>query len=232
MKILFITQWFQPESFLKGLPFAKELVKRGHTVEVLTGFPNYPGGKLYSGYKVKILQRETIDGISVIRVPLYPSHDNSGLKRFFNYASFALSAALMGPFLVHKADVAYVYNPPSTVCFSAGMIKLLRGIPLVYDIQDLWPESLADSDMFQNKFGMWLVDRFCRFYYKVANKIVVLSPGYKDILIERGVRQDKIEVIYNWCDDTQIHPVPCSSKLAHELGMEGKFNIIFAGNMG
>jgi len=232
MRILFITQWFQPESFLKGLPFAKELIKRGHSVEVLTGFPNYPGGKLYPGYKIKFLQREEMDGVSVIRIPLYPSHDNSSIRRLMNYSSFALSAATMGPFLVKKADVAYVYNPPSTVCFSAGMVKLLRGIPLVYDIQDLWPESLADSEMFKNKVGMWLVDRFCRLYYRVANKIVVLSPGYKDELIKRGVREDKIEVIYNWCDDTQIHPVPRSPELAAELGMAGKFNIMFAGNMG
>ena len=149
-----------------------------------------------------------------------------------NYASFALSAGTIGSCLVKKADVAYVYNPPSTVCFSAGMLKYLRGIPLVYDIQDLWPESLADSDLFQSKIGMLLVDRFCRFYYHIADKIVVLSPGYKDELIKRGVRPDKIEVIYNWCDDTQIKPVPKLPALADELGFAGHFNIVFAGNMG
>ena len=94
MRILFVTQWFQPEPIFKGLPLAKKLANLGHEVEVLTGFPNYPEGKIYKEYKVRWLQRETIDGISVIRVPLYPSHGKSGFLRFMNYASFAFSAAI------------------------------------------------------------------------------------------------------------------------------------------
>ena len=90
MKILFITQWFQPESFYKGTPFIKMLMDRGHAVQVLTGFPNYPAGKIYDGYTIKFFQKECLDGIDVIRVPLYPSHDGSGIKRIANYMSYAL----------------------------------------------------------------------------------------------------------------------------------------------
>ena len=232
MRILFITQWFQPESFFKGLPFAKELLKLGHEVEVLTGFPNYPEGKIYKGYKIRFLQRETIDGISVIRVPLYPSHDKSGWRRFLNYASFAFSAAIIGPWVVKKADVAYVYHPPATIGFPAVMIKLLRRIPFVYDIQDMWPDTLTATGMFNNKFGLWLVDRWCRFVYWAASKITVLSPGFKNTLIERGVPGNKIEVIYNWVDDTMVKPAPKNPALAAKFGLDGKFNIVFAGNMG
>src|SRR4051812_16484278 len=114
MRILFITQFFDPEPFFKALPFATELLRRGHQVQVLTGFPNYPGGKLYPGYKIRLIQREMIQGVSIIRVPLYPSHDQSALNRIFNYLSFALAAGILGPFLVTKADVAYVYHPPPT----------------------------------------------------------------------------------------------------------------------
>ena len=124
MRILFITQLFQPEEFLKGLPLAKELLKLGHEVEVLTGFPNYPQGKLYKGYKIRFLQRENMEGVSIIRVPLYPSHDKSGFRRFLNYASFAFFAALIGPWVVKKADVAYVYHPPGTIGFPAIIIKM------------------------------------------------------------------------------------------------------------
>ena len=88
MRILMLSQWFDPEPFYKGIPFAKELVKLGHEVEVLTGFPNYPEGKLYNGYRIKLFQRETMDGIPVIRVPLYPSHDTSATKRIANYVVF------------------------------------------------------------------------------------------------------------------------------------------------
>jgi len=76
-----LTQWFNPEPTFKGLPFAKELVRLGHEVEVLTGFPNYPDGKIYDGYRIQPLQRETMDGIPILRVPLYPSHDKSAIKR-------------------------------------------------------------------------------------------------------------------------------------------------------
>ena len=93
VRVLLLTQWFDPEPTFKGLVFARELVRQGFEVEVVTGFPNYPGGKLYPGYRVKLLQREFIDGVHVTRVPLYPSHDHGVIKRVLNYVSFA--AALL-----------------------------------------------------------------------------------------------------------------------------------------
>ena len=93
-RILLLTQWFDPEPAFKGLLFAKELVKRGFEVEVLTGFPNYPGGKLYPGYRVRFLMRENIDAVRVTRVPLYPSHDRSAWRRVTNYLSFAACASI------------------------------------------------------------------------------------------------------------------------------------------
>ena len=91
-RILVITQYFDPEPTFKGLLFAKELVRRGFEVEVVTGFPNYPGGNIYSGYKIKAIQREVIEGVLVSRVPLFPSHDKSRFGRIICYVSFAFSA--------------------------------------------------------------------------------------------------------------------------------------------
>jgi glycosyltransferase involved in cell wall biosynthesis len=232
MRILILSQWFDPEPTFKGLAFARELVKLGHEVEVLTGFPNYPGGKLYPGYRVRLLQRETIGGISVIRVPLYPSHDTSSIKRVLNYASFALSAALLGPLLVKKADVVYVYHPPATVALPAIMLKLLRRIPIVYDIQDMWPDTLAASGMLNNARVLKCVELWCRLTYKLANHIVVLSPGFKKMLHNRGVPEEKVTVIYNWCDETQITPMDRSEAAKSEPDMKGRFNVVFAGTMG
>ena len=104
MRILLLTQWFDPEPFFKGLPFVKALIARGHDVEVLTGFPNYPGGTVYDGYRIRPLRRERIDGISVLRVPLYPSHDTSSVGRILNYTSFALSAATIGAACVKRPE--------------------------------------------------------------------------------------------------------------------------------
>ena len=192
MRILMLTQWFDPEPTFKGLAFAKELVRLGHEVEVLTGFPNYPGGELYEGYKIRLIQRENIDGISVLRVPLYPSHDGSALRRIANYVSFAFSAAFIGALLVKPADVMYVYHPPATVGFAASVIGMVRRIPFVYDIQDLWPDTLAATGMLNNPSILKLVDSGCRFIYRHAAKIVVLSPGFKEMLITRGVPAKKI----------------------------------------
>ncbi len=232
MRILMLTQWFDPEPTFKGLAFAKELVRLGHEVEVLTGFPNYPGGKLYEGYKICLLQRENIDGISVLRVPLYPSHDASALKRIANYVSFAFSAALTGAILVKPADVMYVYHPPATIGLPASVVSLLRSTPFVYEIQDLWPDTLAATGMLNNKIVLKLIDKWCKRIYHKANKIAVQSPGFKQALCSRGVPTDKVEVIYNWCEENQIQATGRDEELVHTLGLADKFNIIFAGTMG
>ncbi len=232
MRILMLTQWFDPEPTFKGLAFAKELVRRGHEVEVLTGFPNYPGGKLYPGYRMKFFQREMIGGISVVRVPLYPSHDTSAIKRIINYVSFAVSAAILGPFVVRRADVMYVYHPPATVGCAASVIGMLRRIPFVYDIQDLWPDTLAATGMINSPAVLRLVDQVCRVIYRRAARIVVLSPGFKKILAARNVPEEKVEVIYNWCDEAQISTMSQKDALQLEPYLEGHFNVVFAGTMG
>lgn len=232
MRILLLTQWFDPEPTFKGLAFAKELKKLGHEVEVLTGFPNYPGGRLYDGYRIRFFQREIVDGIPVLRVLLYPSHDNSPVKRIANYVSFAFSSAILGTLLTKSFDVMYVYHPPATVGLPATMISLLRRIPFVYDIQDIWPDTLSTTGMLSNNTALKIVDKWCRFLYGRASKIVVSSPGFKDVLVNRGVPKEKIEVIFNWCDESHIQPTGRDEKLARELGLAGRFNIIFAGTMG
>jgi glycosyltransferase involved in cell wall biosynthesis len=232
MRILLVSQWFTPEPIFKGLPFAKALKDRGHEVQVLTGFPNYPEGKLYPGYRQRMLQREPMDGVSVLRVPLYPSHDTSAVRRIANYSSFAISAALIGTLAVRPADVMYVYHPPSTVALPAMVIGWMRRIPFVYDIQDLWPDTLDATGMVNNNFLRTMVDRWCQWTYRSAARIVVLSPGFKAKLVERGVPADKIEVIYNWCEERQIGKGFRNEVLAQELGLAGRFNVVFAGTMG
>lgn len=233
MKILFITHYFQPEpNFFMGLPFARALQEQGHHVQVLTGFPNYPGGKIYDGYKIKFIRKEVMEGVPVIRVPLYPSHDRSSAKRTLSYMSLSLSQAAIGPWAVDKADVAYVSQGPATIGLPAIVHKILRRIPFVYSIQDMWPDSLLSTGMFNNKLGLKMVNWWCKRVYNAAAKIVVIAPGMKERLIERGVPEDKIEVIYNWCDDALICREEPNEELKKQLGLDGKFNIIFAGNMG
>lgn len=228
MKILIFTQWFDPEPAFKGLAFAKELVSQGHHVEVLTGFPNYPGGQVYSGYSIKLYQKDIMDGIVVHRVALYPDHGTSAIKRIFNYVSFGFFSCLTGVFKLPKFDVIYAYHPPLTTGLSAVLISLVRRTPVVLDVQDLWPDTLAATGMLSNAKALRVVGWFCNFVYRNVAHVVVLSPGFKQRLISRGVPEDKISVIYNWCDEKALDK---TSTCPHQLPTVG-FNLVFAGNLG
>jgi len=232
MHILMLTQLFQPEpNHLKGLSFARELQRRGHAVEVLTGFPNYPGGRLYPGYRIRWCVRETIDGVPVVRVPVYPSHNQSGLQRSLCYGSFALSAGLWGVRCVRRPDVVHVYQGPATLAWPAMVLRRRLGVPYVLDVQDLWPDSVTASGMFRLPGGGRLLNRWCRETYRKAARIVVLSEGYKSLLLERGVPPEKIDVVYNWCDEPSVS-VPADAPGDAPFPTAGRFNVVFAGNMG
>jgi lipopolysaccharide/colanic/teichoic acid biosynthesis glycosyltransferase len=226
MRILMITQWFDPEPTFKGQLFASELARRGHAVEVVTGFPNYPGGKLYEGYRMALMKRERIDGVDVLRVPLYPSHDASRFRRVANYLSFMVSATV-GVLLVKRPDVAYVYHPPATVALPALALLALKGVPFVYDVQDLWPDTLASTGMLNQPALLRVVGRWSRYVYGHAAHVVVLSEGFRKKLIERGVVEGKITTIPNWAAEDQLRVTT-----ALEEPSTDRFDVMFAGNMG
>ena len=230
MRVLLLTQWFDPEPTFKGLVFAKELIRLGFDVEVVTGFPNYPGGKLYPGYKIRYIQREFIDGVQVTRLPLYPSHSQSALGRIVNYVSFSASALFYGVLMAKRPDVMYAYHPPLTVGIAASLVRLFRRVPVVYDIQDMWPDTLRATGMVSNYRVLDIVGRMCKMVYRSVDHIVVLSPGFKQLLIERGVPERKIDVIYNWCDEASIENP--KRELPMDFPDSGRFTIYFAGNMG
>ena len=231
MKILMLSQFFEPEPRFKGLSLAQALRARGHEVEILTGFPNYPTGEVFPGYKIRPWTRETMAGIRVNRVALYPSHDRSAVRRAANYLSFGTSAALLGPWLVRRPDVIHVYNLP-TLGPAAGLIRALRGARIVLDLQDLWPESVAGSGMMGNKVLLQVLERWCRAEYHRPDRLSVQSPGFMRNLIGRGVPPENIDVVYNWCDESALRmPVP-DPALARQLAFTGRFNVTFAGTIG
>jgi glycosyltransferase involved in cell wall biosynthesis len=237
MRILFLTQWFDPEpGALRGLPLAKWLAARGHEVKVLTGVPNYPGGKIYPGYKMRLWQREVMDGIPVLRVALYPSHDSSAIGRIANFLSFAFSASTIGAAFIGDADVAFVYHPPPTVGIPGLVLKYLRRIPMVYHIADMWPEAVTESGMLGNgivkRIAFKILNLYCNFIYGQAKRVMVQSPGFRRIIVERGTPAEKVHVVYNWTTEDVFRPVPRDEALAEELGMSGRFNVVYAGNLG
>ncbi len=237
MRVTFLTQWLDPEpAQFRGLPLAKALSRRGFEVEIVTGFPNYPTGQLYPGYEMRLWQRETMSGIPIVRVPLYPSHDRNPVRRTANYLSFGASAGVLGPLLARRSDALYVYHPPPTLGVPAAIFRRAWGIPVVYHIADMWPESALASGMLgrgrTRRLVGGLLDTYCKWVYSGCDEITVLSPGFAALLHERGVDPRKVHVVYNWAEDDLFRPMDRDAALADELGMTGRFNVVYAGNMG
>lgn len=231
MRIVYVSQWFEPEpNNSKTKALLNGLIAEGVRVTVLTGFPNYPGGKLYPGYRIRLFQREMLMGFDVHRVPLYPSHNRSSLGRIANYLSFFLSSLIYGLINSRKFDLAYVYHPPITVGLAVALWGWLRRVPFVIDIQDLWPDSVAASDMAGVKLVAKMLNGICNFVYRRAAAILVQCPGMKHKLLKRGVPADKIAVVYNWTDE-EAFEAPSNFSLQF-LEEPGAFNLIYAGNFG
>ena len=129
-----------------------------------------------------------------------------------------------------RVDVMYAYHPPLTVGIAASLIKLFRRIPIVYDIQDMWPDTLRATGMINNVHLLAAASKVCNWVYRRVDQIVVLSPGFRRLLIERGVPKDKIEVIYNWADEASL--LASEGALPENFPDKNAFKVIFAGNMG
>jgi len=232
MRILILSQYYIPEPAPKMHILAKGLVKLGHKVTVITGFPNYPQGCIYPGYKQRPWQWEKFDGVRVLRLPLYPNCSRSPIKRSMNYISFSLSALVLGPLLSGSVDIMMVYQPPSILGIPAWLISLLRRVPFVCEIQDLWPETLHATGMVNNPHILNILDKLGLFIYKKASALTVISPGFKRNLVSKGVPEEKISVFLNWGYEGLYNLEEPDRGLAEEVGMNNRFNILYAGNMG
>jgi colanic acid biosynthesis glycosyl transferase WcaI len=232
MKILLLTQWYPPEPQKFRSDLAETLQTLGHEVTVLTGFPNYPSGNLYPGYRLRFWQRETIRGIPVIRVPLFPDHSTSSWKRSLNYLSFSMAAALLGPWLIPKPDIVYVFAPPLTLACPGWLLRKIFCVPLACEIQDMWPETLAATGMLQNRRILGLMDRLGKWFYRRGGAIRVISPGFRDNLLGKGVPAEKIHYIPNWVDTEFYYPHEYDRELAEQTQLAGRFNVMYAGTIG
>jgi len=233
MRVLILSQYYDPEPVPKPGELARELLKNGHQVDAITGFPNYPSGDLYSGYRLSLLQRETIDGVNVVRTFEYPYHGRSALGRLINYWSMVLSAPF-GALFVRRPDVMYVWHPPLTIGVAAWLISRIRRIPFVYDVQDIWPDVAALSGMFRPGLMMKAMSLLERFVYRRAAHILVVTPGARENLISKGVPPDRVTVMHHWFDESIFTNDAGERRDAvrAERGWSGDFVVLFAGNIG
>jgi colanic acid biosynthesis glycosyl transferase WcaI len=227
MRILYLTQFFEPEPAFKGTSFVQALAAAGHDIEVATGFPNYPGGKLYDGFTIKPWQREQKPGFLLHRLALYPSHDTSSIGRALNYLSFFVSALLFCLFNARRFDVVYVYHPPITVGLAAALGCWPWRVPFLLEIQDLWPDSVLTTGMSGTGRLGGILSALCAFTYKRAACLVPQSFGMARVLEERGVPAARIAPIRNWAADAPAEAPPLAPPLS-----AGRFTLVYGGNLG
>lgn len=229
MRILYVTQWFDPEPAFKGAHFARALADHGHEIEVVTGFPNYPGGKIYPGFRIRPYQKDVIAGLTVHRVPLYPSHDASSLKRIANYLSFFVSVLLFGLWRGGRYDAVYVYHPPITPAIAAVLFCRWHHTPIVAEIQDLWPDSVVASGM-GGGYIPAILNVVSNFVYRRATAVIAQSNGMRDRLELRGVPAEKLDVIFNWATYSDMAAIDQDNAILRSF--TDRINIVYGGNFG
>jgi colanic acid biosynthesis glycosyl transferase WcaI len=231
-RTLIVSQWYPPEPLRHLGELAGALKARGHEIDVLTGFPHYPGDAGYPGYRRRLWMRERLDGASVVRVPETFNHQPSLVRRVAKYGSFAASAAVLGPWLLSRPDVIYVYATPLTAAVPAELLRRWWDVPMVLHVQDLWPESLEATGAVLSPKALSLVSRGARYLYDRAAAVIVISRGFRTRLLESGVPERKLHLISNWIDTDAASPAVPDPALAETYGLTGRFNVMFAGVMG
>lgn len=233
MKILFLTDNFYPEvnaPASRTYEHAREWVKAGHEVTVITCVPNFPKGKVFDGYKNKLWQKEAIDGIEVIRVWSYIAANKGFVRRTLDFISFSVTSFLAGLFV--KADVIVATSPQFFTALSGRTLSFWKRVPWIMEVRDLWPESIktvgAMKDNLFIRYFEWEEMR-C---YRSAKTIVVVTDSFKRTLIARGIDEAKIKVVKNGVDKEMFKPVPKDEALIGELGLEGKKIIGYIGTHG
>jgi colanic acid biosynthesis glycosyl transferase WcaI len=232
LRILLVTQYFWPENFQIN-HLVRALRDRGHSVEVLTGKPNYPSGRFFDGYSAFGRAHELFEGIPVRRVPLAPRGDGGSLRLALNYLSFAASATFTGLANIRgDFDCIFVYAPsPITACLPALAIGRKTGAPVVLWVQDLWPESVtAASNAKSLRHAMPLLNGLVRSIYRGCARILIQSRAFRPSIESFAIPPERIAYLPQSVDDL-FQQVPAAEEAPAALQEPG-FKIVFAGNIG
>lgn len=233
MKILVLTQYFWPETFLIN-DIVRQLVSDGHEVVVATGKPNYPEGRVFSGYRAWGFQREIFDrSIDIIRVPIMPRGEGGGFRLMINYLSFALSGVLFFPWLLRgrKFDTVLVYAPsPVIQVIPAIFLKWIKRVPLTLWVQDLWPESLQATGYVKNSAVLRIVGSVVGCLYRCCDLLLIQSKAFEPS-IKRYHPAARIVYYPNSISDSDTCASPSIPDELNQAFADG-FSILFAGNLG
>jgi glycosyltransferase involved in cell wall biosynthesis len=232
--ILFLSDNFPPEvnaPASRTFEHCREWVRTGHQVTVLTCVPNFPQGKVYKGYRNRIWQSEMTSGIRTVRVWSFITANEGFLPRTFDYVSYMVSAIAAAPFL-RGADIVVATSPQFFTAIAGYIVSRMKRIPFVFELRDLWPESIKAVGAMQNGFLLKTLESLEMFLYRKADLIVPNTHSFKEILQKRGIDGAKIHVVTNGVDLTRFSPMRKDAGLAARYGLEGKFVAGYIGTVG
>ena len=232
MNILILTNHFWPEEFRIN-DLAAGLYERGHSVSVLTGIPNYPGGRFFSGYGFFKKTKEVYNGIKIYRMPLIPRGSGSGFRLVLNYASYAISACLLAPFRCReKYDLIFVFeSSPVTVGLPGLVLKRLRGMPIMFWVQDLWPETLSATGVIRSERVLSWIGNLVRFIYSGCDRILIQSKAFAASVKDLAQYPEQISYFPNSAE-TLYQPVQLEENAQGFKLVPNGFCVMFAGNIG
>jgi colanic acid biosynthesis glycosyl transferase WcaI len=232
LKVLILTQYFWPESFRIN-DLAVALADRGHAVTVLTGMPNYPDGRYFEGYGPFRPVRQEFGGARVLRVPLLSRGGSRGLRLALNYLSFTLSASALGPLRCRGTfDVLFVFEPsPILVGLPAIVLRRLKRVPLLFWVQDLWPESLRATGVVTSPALLRAVAAIARFIYRRCDRVLVQSRGFVAPVVATGADPRRVLYLPNWAESL-YRPVDLEPDAPERAEVPAGFRVLFAGNIG
>lgn len=227
MKVAIVSQYFPPDKPGRIVDeLSQELARRGHTVRVLTAFPHYDGGSP-GGYRQRLRHFEERGSVKVRRVPIIASHSRNAVGRIASYLSFAWSARLASSF-IKGADVVYVHGTPATASHPAYVWWKRYGVPYVFHVQDIWPESVTASGFLPpsiSKLADWALSRWLHKVYRAAAAVVAIAPSAQHLFVERGAAPDRVQLVYNWARDVARESESIEPRASG-------LRLLYAGNLG
>ncbi|MEA2011515.1 MAG: glycosyltransferase family 4 protein [Verrucomicrobiota bacterium] len=234
MNILFLSHYFPPEGNAPATrvhSMCRRWVEAGHKVTVITSAPNVPDGVVYDGYSNKLRQVEEIDGIRVVRVWTSIAPNKGTVRRIANYISYMISAFFFG--LFEKKPDLIIATSPQPFCGGAGtFLSFFKHKPFILEIRDIWPESIIAVGAIQNKKLVRLLQWLELKLYASACHIVTVGDGYKQRLLEKNVKEEKISIVTNGLDDAMFIPQNKDKELIKKFNVEEKFVCSYVGTIG
>ena len=236
MRILYVSQYFPPEI---GAPsarvseFARCWKDAGHDVTVLTAFAHHPTGIKAKADRGVLSRREDHEGIDVVRTYVYATANKGTLKRMLSYASFMLSALLIGFWRVRRPDVVIATSPQLLTAVAGYVIARLKRVPFVFEVRDLWPESIIAVDAMKENLLIRLLKRTARYLYEHADQVVTVGEGYRRAIHERyGLPLERMIVIPNGIDTALFIPAERENDVRGEYDWGNRFVAMYLGTHG